>query len=139
MFSLLLATALNAATLQASYAYEDATRQFDAFASEHGSMPMARNPIDAVAAYRAKPEVVRAAEIAKLHAVCAGDPKTMAPGYECTKVEIDPAKLKPVAALLRYSARIILQARYSTLDMHQGMNPMIQNPSTQTPETHSHP
>lgn len=128
MFSLFIAAALNAATMQASYAYEDAIRQFDAFAAEHGSMPMAQNPIAAVTDYRAKPEVVKAAEMAKLHVVCNGEKTTQAAGYDCSKVVTDAKQLKAASDLLRYSARIILQARYSTMDMHraQGLNPDIQ-------------
>lgn len=124
----LIAFAAAALTPQSAYSqWSLANKQFDATMAEHGHMEMFTNPRNAVAAFRVKPETAAAEQMIEANLACGGDPKTIMPGYDCAAIVTNPAKLAASAKVLQRGAFIVLQARYSILDMH-GIDPTIGKP-----------
>lgn len=126
----LIAMAAAALTPQQAYSgWALANKHFDATMLEHKNMEMMRNPRNAVANFRAKPEVADAERMIEANLACGGDKTAQMPGYDCTAIETNAAKLLAASKVLQRGAFIVLQARYSILDMH-GINPAIGKPHT---------
>lgn len=76
------------------------------------------NTVAAIETFQAKPEILKAFDVADAYIVCQANPAADVPGYDCAKADFRPATLTAAAATLRRGSKILLQGVFSAKEMH---------------------